>query len=129
MTDAKPLNGKLLIAGGGTGGHVFPALAIAREWLSRKGEREVVFVGTKRGIEARLVPEAGFPLETIRSAGLKGMGGMKLARNTAKLFPAMWDSFAILAQAQIHSGAGGWRIRRRADDACRRSARIANGGV
>ncbi len=74
-------SGKLLIAGGGTGGHVFPALAVAREWMSREGEREVVFVGTQRGIEARLVPEAGFPLETIRSAGLKGIGGMRLARN------------------------------------------------
>ena len=79
----------LLIAGGGTGGHVFPALAVAREWMSREGEREVVFVGTQRGIEARLVPEAGFPLETIRSAGLKGIGGVRFARNVAKLAPAM----------------------------------------
>ena len=110
MTDAKQWNGKLLIAGGGTGGHVFPALAIAREWMSRKGEREVVFVGTKRGIEARLVPEAGFPLETIRSAGLKGMGGMKLARNTAKLFPAMLDSFGILRRHRFVAalGVGGY---------------------
>src|SRR5437870_9273039 len=62
---------KLLIAGGGTGGHVFPALAVAREWLKRGPEREVVFVGTERGMEARLVPEAGLPLETVRAAGLK----------------------------------------------------------
>ena len=54
---------KLLIAGGGTGGHVFPAIAIAREWLSRGTEREVVLVGTKRGIEMKLVPQAGLPLE------------------------------------------------------------------
>jgi UDP-N-acetylglucosamine--N-acetylmuramyl-(pentapeptide) pyrophosphoryl-undecaprenol N-acetylglucosamine transferase len=66
VTDARQWTGKLLIAGGGTGGHVFPALAVAREWMSRGMEREVVFVGTQRGIEARLVPEAGFPLETIR---------------------------------------------------------------
>ncbi len=67
----------LLIAGGGTGGHVFPALAVAREWLarSRKEQQNVVFVGTERGMEARLVPQAGLPLETIRSAGLKGIGG------------------------------------------------------
>ena len=50
---------KLLIAGGGTGGHVFPALAIAQEWLSRGTEREVVLVGTQRGIEMKLVPQAG----------------------------------------------------------------------
>ncbi len=101
---------KLLIAGGGTGGHVFPALAIAREWMSRGGEREAVFVGTQRGIEVRLVPEAGFPLETIRSAGLKGMGGIKLARNAAKLFPAMWDSFAILKRHKFAAalGVGGY---------------------
>ena len=117
---------KLLIAGGGTGGHVFPALAVAREWMSREGEREVVFVGTQRGIEARLVPEAGFPLETIRSAGLKGIGGMKLARNTAKLVPAMWDSFSILRRHQFAAALGSWRIRRRADDARRGAARLAN---
>jgi len=85
LTEAVQRNWKLLIAGGGTGGHVFPALAIAREWMSRGPEREAVFVGTQRGIEARLVPEAGFPLETIRSAGLKGIGGIRLARNAAKL--------------------------------------------
>ncbi len=101
---------KLLIAGGGTGGHVFPALAVAREWLSRGEERQVVFVGTKRGIEARLVPEAGFPLETIRSAGLKGIGGMKFVRNAAKLFPAMWDSFGILRRHKFVAalGVGGY---------------------
>ena len=101
---------KLLIAGGGTGGHVFPALAIAREWLSRGSEREVVFVGTQRGIEARLVPEAGFRLETIRSAGLKGIGGIRLARNAAKLVPAMWDSFAILERHKCCAalGVGGY---------------------
>ena len=89
---------------------MFPALAVAREWMSREGEREVVFVGTQRGIEARLVPEAGFPLETIRSAGLKGIGGMKLARNTAKLVPAMWDSFSILRRHRFAAalGVGGY---------------------
>ena len=63
---------KLLIAGGGTGGHVFPAMAIAQEWMSRGTEREVVLVGTERGIEMKLVPQAGLPLETLRVAGLKG---------------------------------------------------------
>ena len=73
---------ELLVAGGGTGGHVFPAIAIAREWLRRgysesetdsRGERRVVIVGTERGLEAKLVPQAGLPLETIRAAGLKGI--------------------------------------------------------
>jgi len=110
LTEAVQRNWKLLIAGGGTGGHVFPALAIAREWMSRGPEREAVFVGTQRGIEARLVPEAGFPLETIRSAGLKGIGGIRLARNAAKLAPAMWDSFSILRRHKFSAalGVGGY---------------------
>jgi len=87
---------KLLIAGGGTGGHVFPAIAVAQEWLRRGGEREVLLVGTERGLEMKLVPAAGLPLATIRSAGLKGMGGMKLLRNLAMLAPAMLDSAAIV---------------------------------
>ncbi len=87
---------KLLIAGGGTGGHVFPALAIAREWLARGNEREVVLVGTQRGIEMKLVPQAGLPLETLRVAGLKGKGGTTLLKNLAMLAPAMLDARHVL---------------------------------
>src|SRR5437868_12988881 len=86
---------KLLIAGGGTGGHVFPAIAIARDWLSRGAEREVVLVGTQRGLETKLVPQAGLPLETLRAAGLKGKGGLTLIKNFATLFPGMADAFSI----------------------------------
>jgi UDP-N-acetylglucosamine--N-acetylmuramyl-(pentapeptide) pyrophosphoryl-undecaprenol N-acetylglucosamine transferase len=86
---------KLLIAGGGTGGHVFPAMAIAREWLSRGSEREVVLVGTTRGIEMKLVPQAGLPLETLRVAGLKGKGGSTLLKNLFKLAPAMLDAARV----------------------------------
>jgi len=101
-TGAKPDAKTLLIAGGGTGGHVFPALAVAREWLRRgnegtgEGERRVVFVGTERGIEARLVPQAGLPLELIRVAGLKGIGGTRFLRNAAMLPAGLWDSERIL---------------------------------
>ena len=87
---------KLLIAGGGTGGHVFPAIAIAREWLSRGSDREVVLVGTQRGIEMKLVPQAGLPLETLRAAGLKGKGGLTLVKNLSVLAPGVLDAFAIL---------------------------------
>jgi len=87
---------KLLIAGGGTGGHVIPAIAIAKEWLSRGAEREVVLVGTERGIEMKLVPQAGLLLETLRVAGLKGKGGATLLKNLSMLGPAMIDAKRVL---------------------------------
>jgi UDP-N-acetylglucosamine--N-acetylmuramyl-(pentapeptide) pyrophosphoryl-undecaprenol N-acetylglucosamine transferase len=87
---------KLLIAGGGTGGHVFPALAIAKEWLSRGAKREVLLVGTQRGIEMKLVPQAGLPLETIRVAGLKGKGGTTLLKNLVMLGTGLGDAFDVL---------------------------------
>src|SRR5882757_1941403 len=63
---------KVLVAGGGTGGHVIPALAIARELRDGHGA-DVRFVGTARGLETRLVPEAGFPLELIHVGQLKNV--------------------------------------------------------
>ena len=60
----------VLVAGGGTGGHLFPGIALAEEIRARGGE--VHFVGTARGIEARAVPEQGFSLELIDVAGIKG---------------------------------------------------------
>lgn len=101
---------KLLIAGGGTGGHVFPALAIAREWLSRGAEREVVLVGTQRGIEMKLVPAAGLPLETIRVAGLKGKGGTTLLKNLAMLGTGVVDAFGVLRRQKpaVAFGVGGY---------------------
>lgn len=101
---------KLLIAGGGTGGHVFPALAIAQEWLRRGQEREVVLVGTERGIEMKLVPQAGLPLETLRVAGLKGKGGATLVKNVAMLVPAMLDARRVLQKHQPVAafGVGGY---------------------
>ena len=103
---------RLLIAGGGTGGHVIPAIAVAKEWLRREpeGVRSVVIVGTERGMEMRLVPQAGLPLETIRAAGLKGIGGMKLLKNAAKIPAGMIDSFRILNNHKfgVAFGVGGY---------------------
>src|ERR1700726_2757626 len=101
---------KLLIAGGGTGGHVFPALAIAREWMSRGSERDVVLVGTQRGIEMKLVPQAGLPLETLRIAGLKGKGGATLVKNLAMLGPGLADALRVLRTHKpvVAFGVGGY---------------------
>ena len=101
---------KLLIAGGGTGGHVFPAIAIAKEWLSRGSEQEVVLVGTQRGIEMKLVPQAGLPLETLRVAGLKGKGGTTLVKNLAMFGSGLTDALAVLRKHEPAAafGVGGY---------------------
>ncbi len=67
-----PRGGSIIMAGGGTGGHVIPAIAVARE-LEARGHRPI-FVGTENGFEARLVPGAGFPLELIQIGGLNRVG-------------------------------------------------------
>lgn len=89
---------------------MFPALAIAREWLSRGAEREVVLVGTQRGIEMKLVPAAGLPLETIRVAGLKGKGGTTLLKNLAMLVTGVADAFGVLRRQKptVAFGVGGY---------------------
>ncbi len=75
---------RVLIAGGGTGGHVIPALAIGRELRDGHGA-DVRFVGTARGMETRLVPEAGFPLELIRVGQLKNVSLLTRARTMMDL--------------------------------------------
>ena len=75
----------LMIGGGGTGGHIYPAVAIAREYTGRDAARRAVFVGTEKGLEKTIVPKAGFPLEFISVGGLKGKGGLDLVRNLARL--------------------------------------------
>ena len=75
---------RVLIAGGGTGGHIIPALAVARELVARHGA-EVLFVGTARGMESRLVPEAGFRLELVKVGQLKNVSLMTRVRTLMDL--------------------------------------------
>jgi UDP-N-acetylglucosamine--N-acetylmuramyl-(pentapeptide) pyrophosphoryl-undecaprenol N-acetylglucosamine transferase len=65
---------RVMIAAGGTGGHIYPGIAVARELMRRDANSEVRFVGTARGLETRLVPKAGFELSLIESSGLKNVG-------------------------------------------------------
>jgi UDP-N-acetylglucosamine--N-acetylmuramyl-(pentapeptide) pyrophosphoryl-undecaprenol N-acetylglucosamine transferase len=67
---------RVLIAAGGTGGHIYPGIAVAREAMRRDAQSVVRFVGTERGLENRLVPGAGFDLSLIESAGLKNVGAV-----------------------------------------------------
>ena len=71
---------RIVIAGGGTGGHLYPGIAVARELRRRLPEVAVSFAGTARGIESRVVPREGFELDVLRSAGLKGMSVTSLMR-------------------------------------------------
>jgi UDP-N-acetylglucosamine--N-acetylmuramyl-(pentapeptide) pyrophosphoryl-undecaprenol N-acetylglucosamine transferase len=63
---------RVVIAGGGTGGHLYPGIAVARELLARRPDAKVTFAGTAHGIESRVVPREGFELDVIRSRGVKG---------------------------------------------------------
>ncbi len=65
---------RVILAGGGTGGHLFPGLAVAREFQRRDRMTEILFVGTDQGIEARVLPKEGFKLETLPVKGLRGRG-------------------------------------------------------
>lgn len=85
---------KLIVAGGGTGGHLYPGMAVADEVKRRGGQ--VLFVGTERGIEARAVPAAGYPLELLKVTGLKRMGMVGGLRALFRLPLAFWQSWKIL---------------------------------
>lgn len=100
----------LLIAGGGTGGHIYPAIAIAREYMSREGSRRVVFVGTERGLEKTIVPKAGFPLEFISVGGLKGKGSVELVKNLARLPFGFLQAWSVVGKHKptVALGVGGY---------------------
>jgi UDP-N-acetylglucosamine--N-acetylmuramyl-(pentapeptide) pyrophosphoryl-undecaprenol N-acetylglucosamine transferase len=84
----------ILIMAAGTGGHVFPGLAIARE-LARRGWR-IVWMGTPAGMERSLVAKAGYPLETVAMAGVRGKGGLAWFLLPLRLLVAFWQASAIL---------------------------------
>ena len=100
----------VLIAGGGTGGHLYPGIAVARQIVARVPDAEVTFVGTAAGIEARVIPREGFALETIRSAGLKGKSVASLARGIALLPPSAIDAWRVISRRHpsIVIGVGGY---------------------
>jgi UDP-N-acetylglucosamine--N-acetylmuramyl-(pentapeptide) pyrophosphoryl-undecaprenol N-acetylglucosamine transferase len=101
---------RVLIAGGGTGGHLYPGIAVARALLKRVPGARVSFVGTEAGIEARVVPREGFELDTIRSAGLKGKSPAQLMRGFALLPLSGLDAWSVLSRRapDVVVGLGGY---------------------
>jgi UDP-N-acetylglucosamine--N-acetylmuramyl-(pentapeptide) pyrophosphoryl-undecaprenol N-acetylglucosamine transferase len=100
----------VVIAGGGTGGHLYPGIAVARELLRRLPDTVVTFAGTARGIEARVVPKEGFPLDVIRSAGLKGMSPGALINGLGLLPLGGVDAWRIISRRRpdLVIGVGGY---------------------
>jgi UDP-N-acetylglucosamine--N-acetylmuramyl-(pentapeptide) pyrophosphoryl-undecaprenol N-acetylglucosamine transferase len=104
----------ILIMAGGTGGHIYPALAVARALQQRS--REVVWLGTHRGLESRVIPEAGIPIEWVAVSGLRGKGVLAVLLAPFHLLFALWQSLmvmwkhrpaAVLGMGGFVSGPGG----------------------
>ena len=105
---------RVLMVAGGTGGHIFPALAVAEELRGRGGagipSYEIEFLGTHRPLEAKLIPAAGFRLRTVDAAGLKGIGGIRRLRNLLVLPRTAIEVAGILREfrPRVVVGVGGY---------------------
>jgi len=101
---------RVVIAGGGTGGHLYPGIAVARELLRRHPDALITFAGTARGIESRVVPLEGFELDLLRSAGLKRTSGVALLRAVLLLPLGGFDAWRILSRRSpdLVMGVGGY---------------------
>jgi UDP-N-acetylglucosamine--N-acetylmuramyl-(pentapeptide) pyrophosphoryl-undecaprenol N-acetylglucosamine transferase len=100
---------RAILAGGGTGGHVIPALAIAQA-LKEIYDSEALFIGTPRGIENRLVPAAGFPLRLVQVGALKNVSLATRAKTAFDLPRAVWEAWGILSEFRpgVVIGVGGY---------------------
>ncbi len=100
----------VVIAGGGTGGHLYPGIAVAHALRRKDARTHVSFVGTARGIEARVVPQEGFELDLIRSAGLKGKSAGAVARGVGLLPLSALDAWQVLSRRRpdLVIGVGGY---------------------
>ena len=101
---------RLLIAGGGTGGHLYPGIAVAQTLAKRYPGAQVQFVGSGRPLEARILKEAGYRLNTLSVSGLKGVGGIDLIRGILKLPGSLWAAWGIVRRFRptVVLGVGGY---------------------
>jgi UDP-N-acetylglucosamine--N-acetylmuramyl-(pentapeptide) pyrophosphoryl-undecaprenol N-acetylglucosamine transferase len=101
---------RVVIAGGGTGGHLYPGIAVAHEWRARRPDVEISFAGTTRGLEARVIPREGFALDLLRSSGLKGKSIADRARGALLLPLGLADAWRIVSMRRpdMVIGVGGY---------------------
>ena len=101
---------KVLFAAGGTGGHIYPAIAVAKEVLRRDANSTIRFVGTAKGLETKLVPQNGFELSTIDSAGLKNVGLVGKLKGLLVLPKSFLEARKLLKdfKPDVVVGAGGY---------------------
>jgi len=101
---------RIAIAGGGTGGHLFPGVAIAEEFRRRDRNSNVLFIGTKRGLEARVLPPIGFDLATLDVEGVKGRGLVRSVAALAKIPRSLLQSRRIIGRfaPDVVIGVGGY---------------------
>jgi UDP-N-acetylglucosamine--N-acetylmuramyl-(pentapeptide) pyrophosphoryl-undecaprenol N-acetylglucosamine transferase len=101
---------RCVIAGGGTGGHLFPGMAIAEAFLEREKGNEVLFIGTDKGIEAKVLPGGKFPLRTIQAKPIQGKSLLEKLKAVGGLPMAISEACSILRefQPQLVLGVGGY---------------------
>ena len=101
---------RLIVAGGGTGGHLFPGIAVAEEFLARDAANEVLFVGSERGIEARTIPRLGYRLELIEATGIRGKGSLAKLQGAFRMLYGYAQSRKILRRFKpdLVLGVGGY---------------------
>jgi len=87
---------RVIITGGGTGGHIYPALAIAQGLRERLNDAEILYVGTKTGLEAEIVPKFGFPFKTVSVEGFSRPIRPRTMGSVLKAVKGSWESFALV---------------------------------
>ena len=101
---------KVILSGGGTGGHIYPALTIADQIKKLQPDTEISFVGTQQGLEKDIIPRYGYKLQFIEVAGFKRSLSLDTLRSAAKLFAGLYDAYKIISNEKpdLVIGTGGY---------------------